>query len=85
MAKSSVAQSGKFEFAFRPQLATTPMDWQKTCGSTAEAAAQHIASLVGSVCPVPGKYRAGTRKARRLSDEQWIMPTGAVIVVREAA
>lgn len=58
--------------------------WQRAYGSTEREAALHLASLASSSCPVPGAYRAGTRRVTQLSESLWLLPTGAAIETRAA-
>lgn len=58
--------------------------FRRVSGATEQAAADHVASLVASSCPVPGAYRAGSARAVRVGPGSWRMPTGASIEIRRA-
>ena len=55
--------------------------WQRGRGRTEREVADHIASLVGSQCPVPGAYRPG-RGAKVAGPHRWRMSTGGAIETR---
>lgn len=78
-----------FQYRFQPKGTLSKSSncntWANTVGETEQAAADHIARLVGSTCPVPGAYKAGSAPARKIGDGLYAMPTGAVIEVRNTS
>lgn len=77
--------NAKYEYTFLSEVTGEPTEWRRIQASSERDAADAVARMVGSTCPVPGAYRPGRKPARLVGEHRYVMPTGARVVIRECA